>query len=76
MDPWSGMGIDHAATHASLLADSLHRFLRDDAAWEVTMSDYHTQARQWSAKTYRRTSIFAADLRPMTRGALERRGLI
>jgi flavin-dependent dehydrogenase len=75
LDPWSGMGIDHASTHASLLADSLHCFLRDDAAWEVTMSDYHTQARQWSEKTFRRTATYAPDLRPMTRAALQRRGL-
>lgn len=75
MDPWSGMGIDHATTHASLLADSLHRFLCDDAAWDASLSHYHTQARRWSEKTYRRTSTYAADLRPMTRAALQRRGL-
>lgn len=76
LDPWSGMGIDHATTHASILADSLHRFLTDAAAWDVTMSDYHAQARKWSEKTYRRTSTYAADLRPMTRAALQKRGLI
>jgi 2-polyprenyl-6-methoxyphenol hydroxylase-like FAD-dependent oxidoreductase len=75
MDPWSGMGIDHATTHASLLADLLHHYLREDAAWEASMSDYHAQARQWSEKTYRRTSTYAADLRPMTRAALARRGI-
>jgi 2-polyprenyl-6-methoxyphenol hydroxylase-like FAD-dependent oxidoreductase len=75
MDPWSGMGIDHATTHAFILADSLHRFLSDTVAWEVAMRDYHAQARQWSEKTYRRTSTYAADLRPMTLAALERRGL-
>lgn len=75
MDPWSGMGIDHATTHASLLADSLHRFLVDNTAWNVAMSDYHTRARQWSEKTYRRTCTFAADLRLMTRAALQKRGL-
>ena len=76
MDPWSGMGIDHATTHAAQLADSLHRFLWDDAGWEASMSEYHTQARQWSEKTYRRTSTYAADLRPMTSASLERRGLV
>jgi flavin-dependent dehydrogenase len=76
MDPWSGMGIDHATTHASLLADSLHHFLCDDATWKTSMNNYHTHARQWSEKTYRRTSTFAADLRPMTRAALQKRGLI
>ncbi|HEX2698108.1 MAG TPA: NAD(P)/FAD-dependent oxidoreductase, partial [Anaerolineales bacterium] len=65
LDPWSGMGIDHATTHASLLADSLHRFLTEAETWETAMSDYHTQARKWSEKTYRRTSTYAADLRPM-----------
>ena len=75
MDPWSGMGIDHATTHASMLADSLHRFLRDEATWEMSMGDYHSQARRWSEKTYRRTSTYAADLRPMTRMALQKRGV-
>lgn len=76
MDPWSGMGIDHATTHASILAGSLHQFLSDAVPWKSAMSDYHTQARQWSEKTYRRTSTFAADLRPMTLAALQKRGLI
>ncbi|HEU4744885.1 MAG TPA: NAD(P)/FAD-dependent oxidoreductase [Anaerolineales bacterium] len=76
MDPWSGMGIDHATTHASMLADALQRFFCDEAAWERSMSDYHTRARKWSEKAYRRTATFAADLRPMTRAALQKRGLI
>ena len=75
LDPWSGMGIDHASTHASLLADSLHRFLCDEAAWEAAMGDYHARVRQWSTKTFRRTSTYAADLRPMTQAALQKRGL-
>jgi flavin-dependent dehydrogenase len=75
MDPWSGMGIDHAATHATLLAESLNRWLREDCTWETAMGEYHSQARQWSEKAYRRTSTFAADLRPMTRAALQKRGL-
>lgn len=40
LDPRSGMGIDHATTHASILTDSLHRFLTDAAARETAMSDY------------------------------------
>ena len=75
LDPWSGMGIDHASTHAGLLADALHRFLDGEADWEASMSEYRAQARAWSEKTYRRTSTYAADLRPMTRAALQRRGL-
>jgi flavin-dependent dehydrogenase len=64
VDPWSGMGIDHATTHASILADSLHRLLCGEADWESSMSDCHTQARTWSEKSYRRTATYAADLRP------------
>jgi 2-polyprenyl-6-methoxyphenol hydroxylase-like FAD-dependent oxidoreductase len=75
MDPWSGMGIDHATTHAEMLAESLNRFLSGSAAWEEAMRDYHDRARQWSEKAYRRTSTNAADLRPMTHAALQRRGL-
>ena len=75
MDPWSGMGIDHAATHAALLADSLNRWLGEESSWETAMNEYHSQARQWSEKTYRRTCTYAADLRPMTRAALQKRGL-
>ena len=75
MDPWSGMGIDHATTHADFLADSLHGWLKEDTTWDMAMKQYRSQARDWSEKTYRRTSTFAADLRPMTRAALQRRGL-
>jgi len=75
LDPWSGMGIDHATTHAAILADSMHRFLSDTSSWEASMGEYHTQIRKWSEKTYRRTSTYAADFRPMTRAALQRRGL-
>jgi 2-polyprenyl-6-methoxyphenol hydroxylase-like FAD-dependent oxidoreductase len=76
MDPWSGMGIDHATTHADFLAGTLHGWLEDETSWETAMKEYHTRARAWSDKTYRRTSTFAPDLRPMTRAALQRRGLL
>jgi flavin-dependent dehydrogenase len=75
MDPWSGMGIDHATTHAAFLAEALDRWLKDESAWETAMQDYYAKARQWSAKTYRRTCTYAADLRLMTRAALQKRGL-
>jgi 2-polyprenyl-6-methoxyphenol hydroxylase-like FAD-dependent oxidoreductase len=74
LDPWSGMGIDHAATHSDLLADALSRWLKADVTWETAMNEYRRHARQWSAKSYRRTSTYAADLRPMTQAVLQRRG--
>lgn len=75
MDPWSGMGIDHATTHSDFLADSLYRWLKEGVTWETALNEYRRQVRQWNAKTYRRTSTYAADLRPMTQAALQRRGL-
>ena len=76
MDPWSGMGIDHATNHAVFLADALQSFLTEAEPWDTAMSGYHAQARQWSFKGYQRTSSNAADFRPMTRAALQKRGLI
>ena len=75
MDPWSGMGIDHATTHANFLAASLYQWLKEDASWETAMNEYRKQARKWSQKSYRHTTSYAADLRPMTQAALQRRGL-
>jgi len=75
MDPWSGQGIDQGSTAAVLLAEQLGAFLRQQADWETTMAAYHQQRNDFSLKTYRRTCTFAADLTPMTRQALESRGL-
>ncbi len=41
MDPWSGQGIDQAATHAVILADQLHAFLSGQSGWEQAMQTYH-----------------------------------
>jgi flavin-dependent dehydrogenase len=76
VDPWSGMGMDHGATHADFLADALNRYLNEEVSWEVAMADYHRQARGWSEKSYTRTRTFAADFRPMTHAALIKRGLL
>lgn len=76
MDPWSGMGIDHATTHASYLAEALNIWLKEYTSWKVAMADYYLRARSFSERGYRRTTDFAADLRPMLNAALERRGLI
>jgi flavin-dependent dehydrogenase len=76
LDPWSGMGIDHAVTHADMLANSLNYWLKEYTTWKVAMSDYHNRIRTWSEKTYRRTSVYAGNLQAMTHAALERRGLI
>ncbi|MGH2627964.1 MAG: NAD(P)/FAD-dependent oxidoreductase, partial [Anaerolineales bacterium] len=76
MDPWSGQGIDQAATHAVLLAEQLDNYLSQKADWETAMNAYHKARNEFSYKTYQRTCSFGRDLRPMTRKALERRGLL
>jgi 2-polyprenyl-6-methoxyphenol hydroxylase-like FAD-dependent oxidoreductase len=75
MDPWSGQGIDQAATSAVFLAEYLNEFLAGDRDWESAMAAYHLARNEFSEKTYRRTSTFSKDLRPMTKAALEKRGL-
>jgi hypothetical protein len=39
------------------------------------MQAYHQERNEFSGKAYRRTSKFGADLRPMSRAALAKRGL-
>lgn len=75
MDPWSGRGIEQGSTHAVLLADALHRWLSGEMAWEAAMREYHAARNTFAEKPYRRTCTYARDFRPMTRAALQRRGL-
>lgn len=76
MDPWSGQGIDQASTHAVYLARHLGDYLAGMKDWSTAMHAYHLQRNEFSRKTYLRTCKYGADLRPMTRAALERRGLV
>lgn len=66
-DPWSGRGIDHASTHASLLADSLHAWLTDEMDWEQAMRQYHTSRNEFSLETYQQTCTFGRDLSLLNR---------
>jgi len=75
LDPWSGQGIDQASTHATMLAERLDAYLSGESGWGSAMEAYHQERNEFSQKIYRQTANFAPDLRPMTRKALERRGL-
>jgi 2-polyprenyl-6-methoxyphenol hydroxylase-like FAD-dependent oxidoreductase len=75
MDPWSGQGIDQGSTHAVMLARALSDFLDGVREWNAAMSAYHAERNAFSQKAYRRTCLFSQDVRPMTRAALEKRGL-
>jgi 2-polyprenyl-6-methoxyphenol hydroxylase-like FAD-dependent oxidoreductase len=76
LDPWSGQGIDQASTHAVFLANRIGEFLDGVSDWDAAMESYHQERNDFSRKAYRNTSKFSADLRPMTRAALAKRGLI
>jgi hypothetical protein len=60
----------------SRLEFCLYDVVRTIAFKATVLGEFHSQIRQWSEKTFRRTCTFAADLRPMTRAALGRKGLI
>jgi flavin-dependent dehydrogenase len=74
MDPWSGQGIDQSSTHALLMAKHLVNYF-SGTKWETAMQQYHKERNEYSLKAFQRTCKFSADLRPMTRAALENRGL-
>ncbi len=75
MDPWSGQGIDQASTHAVILARRLSQYLSGEDDWGTAMREYHRERNEFSQKTYHRTCLYGKDLQPMTREALQRRGL-
>lgn len=75
IDPYSGQGIDQGSTGATYLARELNYYLAGDKEWQAAMQTYHQDRNEFSLKTYERTCTFSRDLRPMTRAALESRGL-
>jgi 2-polyprenyl-6-methoxyphenol hydroxylase-like FAD-dependent oxidoreductase len=76
MDPWSGQGIDQAATHSSYLAKHIDEYFSGLKNWESAMNSYHLKRNEFSLKTYQRTCKLSADLRPMINAALAKRGLL
>lgn len=76
IDPWSGQGIDQGSTGATFLAAELNEYVGGRKDWQTAMQAYHRQRNEFSLKTFERTCTFSRDLRPMTRAALGRRGLL
>jgi len=74
MDPWSGQGIDQSSTHALLMAKHLADYF-SGSKWQTAMQAYHKERNEFSIKAFKRTCKFSVDLRPMTKAALENRGL-
>ena len=76
IDPWSGQGIDQGSTGATYLARELDEYLAGRKEWGEAMQSYHKERNAFSLKTYENTCKYSRDLRPMTRAALARRGLL
>lgn len=76
MDPWSGQGIDQGSTGVMFLANELNDYLKGNKDWGEAMRGYHKARNEFSLKTFERTCKFGRDLRPMSRAALESRGLL
>jgi menaquinone-9 beta-reductase len=62
-DPWTGLGMDMAGTHAALLADQLVAWLRGDASEKEALSAYHQTRNETALEGYRSTVEGARDLR-------------
>jgi 2-polyprenyl-6-methoxyphenol hydroxylase-like FAD-dependent oxidoreductase len=75
MDPWSGQGIDQAATHALFLAECLDKWLSGGVSWDNAMAEFNRKRHEFSDKTFDRTCTYARDFRPMTDAALKKRGI-
>ncbi len=65
-DPWSGRGIDFAATHATYLADALLDGALNETTQVKSLHRYHMRRDEHGLPGYRETTEFAADLRRLS----------
>lgn len=62
-DPWTGLGMDMAGTHAAFLADEITAWLRGDATEADALAAYHRRRNKTALEGYRFTVDGARDLR-------------
>ncbi|MHB8572951.1 MAG: NAD(P)/FAD-dependent oxidoreductase [Candidatus Dormibacteria bacterium] len=74
MDPFSGQGIDHALTHASMLGANLDTYLRGEMSWDSAMAEFHRSRNRFSMETLASTIAGSRDLRAVAQSALEEMG--
>jgi menaquinone-9 beta-reductase len=61
-DPWTGMGMDCAGTHAAILAEELDAWLSGSCTYEAAMSRYHERRNAGALEGYEVTVSGARDL--------------
>ncbi|ACO47523.1 NAD(P)/FAD-dependent oxidoreductase [Deinococcus deserti] len=67
-DPWSGVGMDCAGTHAELLAEELTSWLNGRAPEDSWRRRYHQRRNSHVRPLFQQTISLARDLRPITGG--------
>jgi flavin-dependent dehydrogenase len=65
-DPWSGVGIDMASTHATFLAEALLELLGGHQQEAGALADYWRRRNDHALATYQETTEFGKDLRALT----------
>jgi 2-polyprenyl-6-methoxyphenol hydroxylase-like FAD-dependent oxidoreductase len=65
IDPWAGQGMDHASTHASLLADALLDFHSGRSTLDGALSAFHQKRNAAALKDYDDVVSASKDLRTL-----------
>jgi flavin-dependent dehydrogenase len=61
-DPWSGLGMDNAATHATYLAESIDAWLGGRMTEDGALAGYHRRRDEHALPGYAETAELGRDL--------------
>lgn len=64
-DPWNGLGMDMAGTHASFLAEALYQWFDGKLCQSEALASYHQRRNEHALEVYRQTVSAARDLRQL-----------
>ena len=64
-DPWNGLGMDMASTHASFLAEALCQWFDGRLSQSEALASYHQRRNEHALEDYRRTIHVARNLRKL-----------
>ena len=67
-DPWTGMGIDFASTHATFLAEALLEVIDGQRPEAAAVADYRSRRNEHGLAIYQETTELAKDLRAVSAG--------
>lgn len=65
-DPWTGLGMDNASSHALFLADAVRPALTDEVSLDQALAVYHQRRDGHALHGYRETVRLAEDLRQLS----------